>query len=332
MAFVKTSKLEIKRTNMKSLNKLTTAATIAAISFSLSVWGNDRSSSSSSSNKGTSSDTSMTSSSSTSSSSMKSDRDTNSNSKFQSTKACKASELIGMQVKNAQDENLGSIKDLIVDFHSGKVNYAILSEGGVLGMGSKLVAIPPNQFSLNRPDNKLVLNLDKDRLNNAPQFDENAFASNPDWDRDLQKFYNTRSSSSSSKTFGSRESSKDKSLQPTGRESTDRSHDFSEYGTKGAEANEGISSPSASSSSSGSHTHSSSSSSNKSDSGLSQDIKQKLSEDSSISSANNVSVDVNNGIVTLRGTVASEREKSEVASKAEQCAGSHKVINELEVR
>ena len=57
--------------------------------------------------------------------------------KQQVTDANKASKLIGMKVKNRQDEDLGKISELVVDYQSGKIAYAVLSSGGILGMETK---------------------------------------------------------------------------------------------------------------------------------------------------------------------------------------------------
>jgi sporulation protein YlmC with PRC-barrel domain len=89
------------------------------------------------------------------------------------TKANKASDLIGMDVRNSQNEKLGDIKDLAVDLHTGKIAYAVLSVGGFLGIGDKYVAVPPESFQV-APDGKsLILNADKARIQNAPGFAKN---------------------------------------------------------------------------------------------------------------------------------------------------------------
>jgi hypothetical protein len=57
-------------------------------------------------------------------------------------KACKASDLIGMEVRTAGgDEAVGSINDLLIR-HDGRIEYAAVSFGGFLGMGDKLFAVP----------------------------------------------------------------------------------------------------------------------------------------------------------------------------------------------
>src|SRR5262245_29348281 len=52
----------------------------------------------------------------------------------------RASELIGKNVQNRSGESLGEINDLAIDLHHGKVPFAVLSFGGVLGVGDKLFA------------------------------------------------------------------------------------------------------------------------------------------------------------------------------------------------
>ena len=83
----------------------------------------------------------------------------------------KASDLIGMQVKNNQNQNLGKVDELGVDLGSGRVVSAILSVGGFLGVGDTLVAIPPRALHLDAPNKVLHLDADKDRLKAAPRFD-----------------------------------------------------------------------------------------------------------------------------------------------------------------
>lgn len=86
------------------------------------------------------------------------------------SKVNKASGLLGMDVRNAQNEKLGEIKDLVVDLHSGKIAYAVLSVGGFLGIGDKYVAVPPSAFSAAPDQDRLVLNADKAKIQNAPSF------------------------------------------------------------------------------------------------------------------------------------------------------------------
>ncbi|HVX77794.1 MAG TPA: PRC-barrel domain-containing protein [Bradyrhizobium sp.] len=60
-------------------------------------------------------------------------------SSFQGT--WRTSKMDGLKVYNDQNQDIGSIDDLLMD-KSGNVKAAVISVGGFLGMGSRLVAIP----------------------------------------------------------------------------------------------------------------------------------------------------------------------------------------------
>lgn len=82
----------------------------------------------------------------------------------------RASKLIGMNVKNQQNESLGEIKDLVVDMESGRISYAVLGTGGLLGIGEKYIAIPTSAFDYSADGDRLVLNADKAKVEQAPGF------------------------------------------------------------------------------------------------------------------------------------------------------------------
>jgi sporulation protein YlmC with PRC-barrel domain len=82
--------------------------------------------------------------------------------------------VIGGKVQNRKGEDLGSIKELMIDATSGRVAYAVLSFGGFLGMGNKLFAIPWDALTF-KPDKQVfLLKVDKATLESAPgSFDPN---------------------------------------------------------------------------------------------------------------------------------------------------------------
>lgn len=84
----------------------------------------------------------------------------------------RASLVIGADVRNPANQNLGSIEDLVVNARTGQVQYAVLSFGGVLGIGDKLFAIPVNSLQARTDDDKYILDVSKDRLKNAPGFNK----------------------------------------------------------------------------------------------------------------------------------------------------------------
>jgi len=53
----------------------------------------------------------------------------------------RASKVVGLNVYNDKNENIGSINDLLMD-KGGAIKAAVISVGGFLGVGSRLVALP----------------------------------------------------------------------------------------------------------------------------------------------------------------------------------------------
>lgn len=103
----------------------------------------------------------------------------------------KASELVGKDVKNPQGEDLGSIEDLYVDPERERVCFAVLSHGGVLGIGDDRYAVPWQSLKTLPNEDHLVLNIDKSRLENAPKArtaDRDTW-NNPDWVTTVYRFY-----------------------------------------------------------------------------------------------------------------------------------------------
>jgi len=83
-----------------------------------------------------------------------------------------ASSLEGDEVKNAEGENLGHVKDIMIDTDNNRVAYFVLSFGGMLGMGDKLFAIPPEAIRMDKSAECFVLNVEKERLKKAKSFDK----------------------------------------------------------------------------------------------------------------------------------------------------------------
>lgn len=65
----------------------------------------------------------------------------------------RASKLAGVNVYNEQNEKIGDINDIIID-SSGKVDGAVVSVGGFLGMGEHDVKIPLSQIKFSNEAGK----------------------------------------------------------------------------------------------------------------------------------------------------------------------------------
>ncbi|SDK75272.1 Sporulation protein YlmC, PRC-barrel domain family [Catalinimonas alkaloidigena] len=90
-----------------------------------------------------------------------------------------ATSIVGTKVVNNQNENLGDIKDLMIDTNRGRIAYAVLSFGGFLGMGDKLFAIPWPMIKFDTVDEHVVLDVSKEQLENAPGFDKDNWPNEP---------------------------------------------------------------------------------------------------------------------------------------------------------
>ena len=84
-----------------------------------------------------------------------------------------ASTLAGDSVRNGAGDNIGKVDEIMIDIPSGKVAYAVLSFGGVLGMGNKLFAVPWDALKVDEDEKCFILNVEKSTLESAPGFDKN---------------------------------------------------------------------------------------------------------------------------------------------------------------
>ena len=85
--------------------------------------------------------------------------------------AAKASDIIGMQVQNLQDEKLGKVNDLALDLGSGRIVEVSVSSGGILGMDKTYTAVPPGALRCDATQKFLRLDASKEKFNAAPKFD-----------------------------------------------------------------------------------------------------------------------------------------------------------------
>ncbi len=83
-----------------------------------------------------------------------------------------ASEIIGEAVVNPEGESVGKILELVIDAGKNRVVYAVLSFGGFMGMRNKLFAIPWEAFEFSETETKLILNVDREKLEAAPGFEK----------------------------------------------------------------------------------------------------------------------------------------------------------------
>ncbi len=84
-----------------------------------------------------------------------------------------ASKFKGTDVIGGDDQKIGDVSDILFD-KSGKIEAFVISVGGILGVGSKEVALPPNSFEVvagnNGAPDKLKVAMSKEDLKQAQNF------------------------------------------------------------------------------------------------------------------------------------------------------------------
>jgi sporulation protein YlmC with PRC-barrel domain len=84
-----------------------------------------------------------------------------------------ATTIIGDKVYNNEDENLGDIKDIMLNLEDGTIEYVVVEFGGFLGIGEKYFAVPFKALTLDSNRHAFILRQKKEVLENAPGFDKN---------------------------------------------------------------------------------------------------------------------------------------------------------------
>ena len=80
----------------------------------------------------------------------------------------RASKLIGASLYDAQNRNIGSVKDIVLA-RSGTVDAVVVDVGSFLGMGGKYVAIPLSDIKTD--NNRLTLDRSKEQLQQMAKYE-----------------------------------------------------------------------------------------------------------------------------------------------------------------
>jgi sporulation protein YlmC with PRC-barrel domain len=111
-------------------------------------------------------------------------------------KICKVGDLYGKNVYNAAGDKLGDVKNLVIDHDHARVQYAVVSTGGLLD--SKQIAVPwgalKHQKDRDSDKDKVVLDVPKEKLARAPEYKDSEWGkmTDPAWCRELYSFYEQR--------------------------------------------------------------------------------------------------------------------------------------------
>jgi sporulation protein YlmC with PRC-barrel domain len=102
-----------------------------------------------------------------------------------------ASTLDSDRVLSSDGEEVGKIKDIMLDVQGGRIAYAVMSSGGFLGIGDKLMAIPWSALTLDTNRKCFLLSMSSDRVKNAPGFDKDHWPSMADrtWASSVHQYF-----------------------------------------------------------------------------------------------------------------------------------------------
>jgi hypothetical protein len=208
----------------------------------------------------------------------------------------RASKLIGMPVRNMQDERIGKVENLEVDLAAGRVVEVIVASGGFLGLDNEFSAIPPQAFHQGTESNALVLDTTKEALSGAPHYKSSQWenASNPEQVEGVYHAYNVNPYFDTNAPDNTAQNVRDHSnatLTPLNQ------------GTSAADVE------------------------------TSRQIRKAIIAADGLSvNARNVKIITIDGRVTLRGPVNSEDEKRRIGDIAAQVASPANVDNQLQVQ
>ncbi len=87
-------------------------------------------------------------------------------------KCLTATSIIGDKVVNKQGENMGTIKEIMINLTTGEVDYYVIEFGGFLGIGEKYFAIPFRLLTVDAEKQVFIFDQKKEFLESAPGFDK----------------------------------------------------------------------------------------------------------------------------------------------------------------
>jgi len=212
-----------------------------------------------------------------------------------------ASDIIGTEVRNANDESLGKVSDLIVSLDSGRVPYAIISHGGALGVGRTKTAVPISELQCSADHKTVLMSATKEDLKAASKTcpDNWPRGRTMEWSRTIDGYYGQPSA------FATWRFERD----PLDASSADRKQYVRDPNEKGASL---LMKPA--------------------DVEIYRRLSTAVRTDARPEPTDGFKITVAEGVVTLRVQVDSEAEKQDIESKARAIPGVQRVDNELKIK
>ena len=99
----------------------------------------------------------------------------------------RSDELLGTDVRDPQNEALGSVHDIVLSPQTGKIAYLVISRGGIFGFDEKYVPVPWQNFKITPNANLMVLDATKATMDGAPRVENDQFAPGGNFAQESQK-------------------------------------------------------------------------------------------------------------------------------------------------
>jgi sporulation protein YlmC with PRC-barrel domain len=206
----------------------------------------------------------------------------------------RASQVMGVSVSNTSDENMGEVKDLVLDMKNGEILAVIISSGGFLGVADTLSAIPVQALWYDVDAKAFKTKLTKEQLGKAPQFKTNAWPNYRDGTT-LETLRLYRDAISGDVTAADNSAQNEKEIDQNAVNPTDQGN------------------------------------SNK-DLQITKDIRAEIMSHDLSFNTKNIKIITKDECVTLKGVVASQAEHQAVLKIAKNHADSAKIIDDLKVK
>jgi len=110
----------------------------------------------------------------------------------ETTRLISSEKVEGTAVRRSDGDKVGTIDSVMLDKHTGRIAYAVMSFGGFLGMGEEYYALPWSALRYNEDLDAYELNVSDEQLRNAPLASTDFFdtgVADRQWEDNIHRHY-----------------------------------------------------------------------------------------------------------------------------------------------